>query len=82
MFIKLHGAVCNNRIAFNVDHIEAIQEIKEGSKYYDFHTKNGAKSIISISGNSIPVKESITQIEHLFRGPQPQVVRMKGKEDV
>lgn len=67
MFIKLHGIVENNRIIINVNHIEAIQEIKNGSKYYEFHTKHGAKTVISIQGNTIPVKESITQIEHMLK---------------
>lgn len=67
MFIKLHGIVDNNRIVINVDKIEAMQEIKKGSKYIDFHTKNGAKTVISINGNTVPVMESITQIEHILR---------------
>ena len=70
MFIKLHGIVENNRIIINVNHIEAIQEIKFGSKYIEFYVKNDAKTVISIQGNTIPVKESITQIEHMLKKSQ------------
>jgi len=70
MFIKLHGIVGNNRLIINIDEIEAIQEIKNGSKYYAFHTEHGAKSVISMKKNTIPVKESITQIEHMLKNPK------------
>lgn len=67
MFIKLHGVIDNNRVIVNVNHIEAIQEIKMGSKYYKFHTESGAKTVIGISGEPLLIKESITQIEHLLQ---------------
>lgn len=65
MFIKLH--VDDTRLILNVNEIETIQEIKNGSKYHDYCTKYGAKTIIKVKGTIIPVKESITQVEHMLK---------------
>lgn len=67
MFLKLHGMIDNNRLLINVDFVEAIQEIKEGSKYYEYHTKMGAKTVISMEKGIIVAKESITQIENMLK---------------
>ena len=70
MFIQLHGVLGNERILLNVYEIEAIQEIKKGSKYYETYGGKGAKTVIRIGGNPLPVKESIVSITHVLKGVQ------------
>ncbi len=67
MFIKLHGCIDNNRVMVNVNFIEAIQELKQGSKYDKYRMESGAKTLISVHGNPLLVKESVIQIEHLLK---------------
>lgn len=64
MFLKVHAVVHNERILLNVDEIVSVQEIKEGSKYYEAYP--GAKSVIRIDDRILPVKETVVQIEHLI----------------
>lgn len=70
MFIQLHGVLGNERILLNVYEIKAIQEIKKGSKYYETYREKGAKTVIRIGDNSLPVKESIVSITHALKGVQ------------
>ena len=70
MFIQLHGVLENERILLNVYEIEAIQELKKGSKYYETYGEKGAKTVIRIGGKTLPVKESIVQITHALKGVQ------------
>lgn len=70
MFIALHGVLGNERILLNVYEIEAIQELKKGSKYYETYGEKGAKTVVRIGGNPLPVKESIVQITHALKGVQ------------
>ena len=55
MFIKLH--VDDTRLILNVNEIETIQEIKNGSKYHDYCTKYGAKTIIKVKDNRFLFRE-------------------------
>lgn len=64
MFLKVHAIVHNERILLNVDEIDSVQELKEGSKYYEAYP--GAKSVIRINDKVLPVKETVVQIEHLI----------------
>jgi len=72
MFLKLHGVMSNEKILVNTDFIEAIQEISEGSKYYSTYGKAGAKTVIRVGGKTLPVKESVIQIENKFKPPVPK----------
>lgn len=80
MFLKLHGVMSNEKILINTNYIEAIQEITEGSKYYSTYGQAGAKTVIRVGGKTLPVKESVRQIENRFNGPVPKV--MIGGADV
>jgi len=71
MFLKVHGIVNNERIMLNVDDIEAIQELKEGSKFYETYGTAGAKTIIRINDRVLPVRETVIQIEHLMCKKMP-----------
>lgn len=65
MFIKLHG-VLGQRLAINLDDIQTVQEITEGSKYSRF-IESGAKSAIVVGGEVILVKNSFVQIENIMK---------------
>ena len=65
MFIQLHG-VKGARILFNVDHIRAFQEITDNSKYAEY-LESGAKSLVQVDDKLVPVKDSITQINHVLK---------------
>lgn len=65
MFIQLHG-VKGARIMFNVDHIRAFQEITDDSKYA-VNKASGAKSLVQVDDKLVPVKDSITQINHILK---------------
>lgn len=65
MFIKLHG-VKGARILFNVEHIRAIQEITDDSKYA-VNKESGAKSLIQVDDKLIPVRESIVEIQNIIK---------------
>lgn len=65
MFIKLHG-VLGQRLAINLDDIQAIQEILDNSKYSKA-LESGAKSAITVGGEAILVKNSFTQIENILK---------------
>lgn len=65
MFIQLHG-VKGARILVNVDHIRAFQEITDDSKYA-VNKESGAKSLIQIDDKLVPVRDSITQINHILK---------------
>lgn len=65
MFIQLHG-VKGARILFNVDHIRAFQEITDDSKYA-VNKASGAKSLVQVDDKLVPVKDSITQINHVLK---------------
>lgn len=67
MFIQLHGLINNERLLISTDQIEAIQELKKGSKYYETYSKSGAKSILRVNGQILPVKETIVQITHVMK---------------
>lgn len=71
MFLKVHAIFNNERILLNVDEIEAIQELKEGSKYFETYGAAGAKTIIKINDRVLPVKETVIQIEHLMSKKMP-----------
>ena len=70
MFIKLHGVLDNERILINVYSIEAIQELKTSSKYYEKAGEKGAKTIIKVGDKPIAVKETLVQITHMLKGVQ------------
>lgn len=65
MFVKLHG-VLGQRLAINLDDIQAIQEILDNSKYSKA-LESGAKSAITVGGEVILVKNSFTQIENILK---------------
>lgn len=65
MFIKLHG-ILGNRLIINVNAIKAFQEIVQGSKYSKY-TESGAKTIIQVGDDLIPIKNSIVQIENMLK---------------
>jgi len=65
MFIKLHG-VLGQRLAINLDDIQAVQEILDNSKYSKA-LESGAKSAITVGGEVILVKNSFTQIENILK---------------
>ncbi len=65
MFIQLHG-VKGARILFNVDHIRAFQEITDDSKYA-VNKASGAKSLVQVDDKLVPVRDSITQINHILK---------------
>lgn len=65
MFIKLHG-VLGQRLAINLDDIQAIQEILDNSKYSKA-LESGAKSAITVGGEAILVKNSFVQIENILK---------------
>lgn len=65
MFIQLHG-VKGARILFNLDHIRAFQEITDDSKYA-VNKASGAKSLVQVDDKLVPVKDSITQINHILK---------------
>ena len=74
MFLKVHAIFHNERILLNVDEIISVQEMKEGSKYYEAYP--GAKSVIRIDDRVLPVKETVVQIEHLI-GKNVTILRGK-----
>ncbi len=63
MFLKLHGTISNEKIIINTEYIEAIQEITSASKTYKAYFDAGAKTL--------PVKESVVQIENKFKSFAP-----------
>lgn len=65
MFIQLHG-VKGARILFNVDHIRAFQEITDDSKYA-VNKASGAKFLVQVDDKLVPVRDSITQINHILK---------------
>lgn len=65
MFIKLHG-VLGQRLAINLEDIQTVQEIIEGSKYAKY-MESGAKSAIVVGGEVILVKNSFVQIENILK---------------
>lgn len=65
MFIKLHG-VLGQRLAINLDDIQAIQEILDNSKYSKA-LESGAKSAITVGGEVILVKNSFVQTENILK---------------
>ncbi len=65
MFIKLHG-VLGQRLAINLDDIQAVQEILDNSKYSKA-LESGAKSAITVGGEVILVKNSFVQIENILK---------------
>ena len=65
MFIKLHG-VLGQRLAINLDDIQTVQEITEGSKYAKY-MESGAKSAIVVGGEVLLVKNSFVQIENILK---------------
>lgn len=65
MFIKLHG-VLGQRLAINLEDIQAIQEILDNSKYSKA-LESGAKSAITVGGEVILVKNSFVQIENILK---------------
>ena len=65
MFIKLHGNL-GQKIAINLDDIQTIHEITEGSKYAAY-MESGAKSAIVVGGKVILVKNSFVQIENILK---------------
>lgn len=71
MFLKVHAIFHNERILLNVDEIISVQEMKEGSKYYEAYGTSGAKSVIRINDRVLPVKETVVQIEHLIGKNMP-----------
>lgn len=71
MFLKVHAIVHNERILLNVDEIDSVQELKEGSKYYEAYGTAGARSVIRINDRILPVKETVVQIEHLMNKKIP-----------
>ena len=73
MFLKLHGIISNEKIIINTEYIEAIQEITSDSKTYKAYFDAGAKSVIRIGGRTLPVKESVTQIENKFKAGGQEV---------
>jgi uncharacterized protein (DUF1330 family) len=73
MFLKLHGIFSNEKIIINTEYIEAIQEITSDSKTYKAYFEAGAKSVIRIGGRTLPVKESVTQIENKFKAGGQEV---------
>ena len=73
MFLTLH-LESDEKININTDYIEAIQEITEGSKYYSTYGQAGAKTVIRVGGKTLPIKESIQQIENRFKAPVPKVM--------
>lgn len=73
MFLKLHGIISNEKILINPEYIEAIQEITSDSKTYKAYFDAGAKTVIRIGGKTLPVKESVTQIENRFKAGGQEV---------
>lgn len=73
MFLKLHGIISNEKILINTEYIEAIQEITSDSKTYKAYFEAGAKSVIRVGGKTLPVKESVTQIENKFKAGGQEV---------
>ena len=66
MFIQLHG-VKGARLLINIEHVRAFQEITDDSKYA-VNKESGAKSLVQIDDKLVPVKDSITQINHILKG--------------
>lgn len=66
MFIKVHGINFNERIILNVEDIQALQELKDGSKYQIYKDK-GAKTVLRLSDGPLPVKESIIMLENVLK---------------
>ena len=67
MFIKLHGVISNEKIVINVKYIEVMQEISKDSKNYASYYQAGARSLIRVNGKTLPVKETIIQIENRMK---------------
>ena len=66
MFIKVHGINFNERIILNVEDIQALQELKDGSKYQIYKDK-GAQPVLRLSDGPLPVKESIITLENILK---------------
>lgn len=69
MFIKVHGINFNERIILNVEDIQALQELKDGSKYQIYKDK-GAKTVLRLSDGTLPVKESIITLENVLKNAE------------
>lgn len=67
MFIKVHGINLNEKIYLNINDINGIQEIKDGSKKYMQYKDLGAKAIVIVGGKALPVKESIITLENVLK---------------
>lgn len=65
MFIQLHG-VKGARLLINIEHVRAFQEITDDSKYA-VNKESGAKSLVQIDDKLVPVRDSITQINHILK---------------
>lgn len=65
MFIQLHG-VKGARLLINIEHVRAFQEITNDSKYA-VNKESGAKSLVQIDDKLVPVRDSITQINHILK---------------
>lgn len=65
MFIKLHG-ILSNRLIINVNAIKSFQEIVESSRYFKY-TESGAKTVLHVGDEMIPIKNSIVQIENMLK---------------
>lgn len=74
MFLKLHGVMSNEKILINTEFIEAVQEISPDSKTYKAYYEAGAKTVIRVGGKTLPVKESVQQIENRFKSPAPKTM--------
>jgi len=74
MFLKLHGVMSNEKILINTEFIEAVQEISPDSKTYKAYYEAGAKTAIRVGGKTLPVKESVQQIENRFKSPAPKAM--------
>ena len=63
MYIALRGI--KTRLIVNLDHVRAFQEITKDSKYSEF-MPSGAKSMVQIDDQLVPVKDSIIQIRNII----------------
>ena len=65
MFIQLHG-VKGARLLINIEHVRALQEITDDSKYA-VNKESGAKSLVQIDDKLVPVKDSILEIRNIMK---------------
>lgn len=65
MFIKLHG-ILGDRLILNIDNIKGFKEITENSKYAP-SLAHGAKTLVQIDSDMVPVKNTIVQIENMLK---------------